>query len=120
MSLKYSTELEEIAYSKDAEALLKNADFVIRAEELTPGRAWEAFYAAGVKFSVLLNHYFGSATVRDASDVDDVLKKESCSSRNYDVRYFTWHGDGKTFLFFRGDAKRKVRSLPDRPQSPYR
>ena len=83
--LTYSTELEEIAYSKDAQALLKSA-----AMSLKRVASQEEFFHIG-----------------------QVLAAADEGTREY--AYFTWHGGTDTFLFFKKDgALKKIRSLPDR------
>lgn len=89
MSLSYSPALEELAYSKDAQALKELADFAV-APPSASGlvRREESFFEAGEKL--------GDGTP---------------------VLWITWWKDGGTALFFRGDFKavrRKFRRLPDR------
>jgi hypothetical protein len=85
--LTYSTELEELAYHKDAKAMEKAADGLILAEELIgAGNLQKCFFERGQK-----------------------LRGE--------VLWFRSHRDDTTVLMFKGplrQALKKIRALPDR------
>ena len=88
MPLKYSTACEEMAYSKNAEALKRAADCVVGG----PHGGWktnpESFFEAGEVY------------------------------RGHDVTWFTWHGDdNETALLFVGteaQVRARLRKLDER------
>jgi len=95
--LEYSTFLEEIAYSKDADALFKAATRVIQPQDLGAGKRDAVFFKLGAELG---------------------------ANKDTDFTYFTWHGDDQTILIFQGKYRfvvQAIRELPDRKaDSPYR
>jgi hypothetical protein len=90
---RYSTELEELAYHKDSEALFKAADFVIQPQDLTPERRDTSFFNVGCK----------------------VQPYAWCD-------WFVWHGDHQTVLLFiglepGGNAMKRIRAVADREEA---
>jgi len=87
MSIQYSTDLEEIAYSKDADVLLAAANMVIHSSVTSdPIAVREQMFVAG-------------------------------QSLSGDIVYFTWHRDDETLLLFKAESAEKlIRSLKDRSE----
>ena len=88
MPITYSTDLEEIAAHKDADALRQAANYVIVPQLLTPNTRDATFFDLGRRFGEM-----------------------PC------VTSFTWHGDGKTLLVFAGMAfsliEKRVRAVKE-------
>jgi hypothetical protein len=87
--LTYDTDMEEYAYHKSAEALLKAAHAKVDMVDFHRGQGYKCFYNLGEKFA------------------------------GQSVFYFTWHGDDETALFFKGSRAEVfsiLKNLDDRPE----
>ncbi len=87
--INHDPELEELAYHKDAAALMASANWVVRQQAIDDGTAFSLFFHAG--------QLAGRSS-------------EPCS-------YIAWHGDNRTLLLYFGSrysAFDRVRKLPGR------